>query len=294
MLAARTRSSLCDRRDRVRGMSSIYLLFAMTFALIGLVSFGVDLGRVRTNKAQLQTASDGAAHAGVWSIPKLDFDDARARAIAVADANNCDGDPVELRDADIEFGKFRRANRTFYPVGAVDWQGNTVVIEASNAMRVTGLRTVARGNPINLTFSRIIGRPDFDLIAPATCYIFGGPTRFGIVGIDYVRANGNTIRVDSYLPSLGTYESQTPRENGDVASNGDIDLGNGDVYGDVRPGVDGEISQGPNSEITGWQAPLDTPLNYPPATIPPGCINLGNYRPNDETLSGGSPSIKYQ
>ncbi|MGH7177872.1 MAG: DUF7305 domain-containing protein [Tepidisphaeraceae bacterium] len=277
-----------------RGMSSVYLLFALTFVLFGLVSFAVDLGRVRVGKAQLQTATDAASHAAVWALPMHDFSGAADRAYDVAGANHCDGVAVALQSGDIVFGKYYRPTRTFYPVGTPDWDDETVYIEESNAIRVTGVRHTSRNNPINLSFGPIIGLNTFNLEAPATAYIFGGPVGpggadgFGIVGIDGVGGNGNRARVDSYLPFAGPYSTSTARHNGNVASNGDITLTNSDIYGDARPGPGGHVTEWPNTSVTGWQGPLDAPLSFPPVTVPGGLPTL----PNGTVPGGSTPGAR--
>src|SRR4029079_9883535 len=121
--------------------------------------------------------------------------------------------------------------------------------------------------PVVSTFDPKVNPTANDIETPAVAYIMGGPVKnAAVVVLQYVRSNGNTASVDSYISP--NYNPDNPRKNGSVVSNGDIDLGNADVLGDVRPGVDGEILQKNNSEITGWMAPLDTPVIYPPAKLP--------------------------
>ena len=110
-------------------------------------------------------------------------------------------------------------------------------------------------------------------------------SEFGIIGLNSVTASGggNKARIDSYLPSAGPYGGSNVRHNGNTASNGNISLGNSDIYGMARPGVGKTVTQGPNSIVTGWKGPLDKPLVYPPPTVPGGAQTL----PNGGTVSAG-------
>ena len=285
------------RRNRHRGISSIYIVLIF-FILFFFVSIGVDMGRVRVARNQLQTAADAASFAGAQGLPTANLDIAAGRAIAVAAENRTDGAPVDVDAAqDIEFGLYRITGRTYTPVGSAEPSGHVVVESDANAIKVTPKRLATRGNPIGLTFARVVGRSTFDVWTTATAVVLGGPTNFGIVGIDWIHGNGTQIMIDSYNPNLGPYHSQTPGNNGSIASNGPIELGNADVHGDVRPGVNQFVTQGPTSHVTGWTAPLDQPLVYPPATVPPGCTNLNNFRPPDGFhLAGGTLSspLKYR
>lgn len=274
---------------RERGLSIIYVVMLLLI-LCFFVSIGVDMGRVRVAKSQLQTAADAAVLAGVQALPSADHDDAIDQAVEVAARNTVDGTAVTLwAGQDVEFGLYRVSTRTYTRVGDDEPGFSEVRPSAANAIKITAPRTAARGNPVNLLFARAVGRDTFDVVASATAVVTGGPTRFGIVGLDWVRANGNFAQIDSYDPSLGSYESQPRRHNGTVASNGNIDLGNGDVFGDARPGMTGELFQAPNSVVTGWTAPLDFPLVFPPPSIPAGTTNLGDYRPGKAAvLAGGT------
>ena len=93
-----------DRRGERRGMSVLYIVLILII-LIFFVSIGVDMGRVRTARSQLQTAADAAAFAGVQKLPSADHTLATNSAIAVAAANKADGTPVALQAAnDIQYG----------------------------------------------------------------------------------------------------------------------------------------------------------------------------------------------
>ena len=49
-------------------------------------------------------------------------------------------------------------------------------------------------------------------------------------------------------------------DGGGIASDGNINLINSDVYGDARPGIGKNITFGPNARVTGWMADLEVKL----------------------------------
>ncbi|MBC8107112.1 MAG: hypothetical protein H7Z14_11020 [Anaerolineae bacterium] len=274
------------RRSRDRqGASIVYIGIAM-FVIAGIVSMGVDIGWIRVARSQLQTAADSSALAGALSLPDADADAARAKAISFAQhsSNEFAGTQVSMQTGDVELGMYWPPNTTFYLVGQTLPDGYKVEESDSNAMRTTGRRTSARSNALPLFFARIFGRTQIDVTATATAYVYDGPTSdgFGIVGINSVGSNGNGATIDSYLPP----NYNTRRENAKCASNGDINMGNGDIYGDARPGVNKHLFQGPNSLVTGYTAPLTQPLVFPPAVAPGGATPLGNF--SGSTLAPGT------
>jgi Flp pilus assembly protein TadG len=262
-----------------RGVSIIYVGIAM-LVLIGIVSLAVDLGRVRMVRAQMQAATDAAAFAAVMEMPAVDFNAVEDAAIDIAAANQADNSSVVVKSADVEFGKWNADTRTF-KVLAKGNGGPTDPRHAADAIRVTATR-----DPVPLYLAKAIGVTKVSIQTVATAYIRGGPDRFGIVGLDFIDAKGNPASIDSYPAATNIYSKLTARDRATVASNGDIDLQNGDVLGDARPGVDGVYKAKKNGGATGWTANLQTPLAYPPASVPPGAFQL----PNQATpIDGGSP-----
>ena len=238
------------------GLSAIYFIFLLV-ALAGFVSMAVDIGRIRLARTQIQLATDAAARAGADSLP-ISQQATIDNTVTSADANDVidmdqshnnvigartnPGLPLEPSE-DIEVGIWNPTLRTFTVLTDTAKTPSDERRKA-NAVHVTGRRIKARDNPI-----------------PAD--------KFGFVGLDSVKALGNGAAIDSVsLPS------NTRRGNGWVGSNGNIDLGNGDVYGDARPGAGKAILQGPNSYVSGWQATLSDPLKYPvDAYSAPGANN---------------------
>jgi hypothetical protein len=293
-----------------RGLSAIYTVFVLV-AMVAFVSLAVDIGRIRLARTELQVATDAAARAGADSLPishQATIDNAcdAAEENGVIDAqrsgNNHLGERTNpgvalIPSDDLEVGIWDPKTRTFT---VLDDTGGTVIDERrkANAVHATGRRITERNTPVPLIFGPVIGVFSSDIERQAIAYITGGPDKFGFVGLDFVKATGNFSAVDSVL-----LPSKTRRNNGWVGSNGNIDLGNGDVYGDARPGVGKQILQNPNSIITGWQANLDQPLVYkadtfaPPGgandnglVTPPGTVNGSDFKANG---SANVPAGKY-
>jgi len=263
------------------GLSAIYFIFLLV-ALAGFVSMAVDIGRIRLARTQIQLATDAAARAGADSLPisqqatidntvtsadandVIDMDQSKNNVIG---ARTNPGLPLEPSE-DIEVGIWNPTLRTFTVLTDTAKTPSDERRKA-NAVHVTGRRIKARDNPIPLIFATVVGVFSSDIEREAIAYVTGGADKFGLVELDSVKALGNAAAIDSVsLPS------NTRRGNGWVGSNGNIDLGNGDVYGDARPGAGKAILQGPNSYVSGWQATLSDPLKYPvDAYSAPGANN---------------------
>jgi hypothetical protein len=252
------------------------------------VSLAVDFGRIRLARAQLQTTADVAARAGALSLPKSSqavIDDAvyvavENSVIDTDDASNGRTNPgVQLEPVeDVIFGLWDPQAHTFtelqdHPGSDQDER------RGANAVRAHARRIDERNNPVKLIFAPVVGAFSTQIEREATVYITDGRSNFAFVGIDSVRSTGNQTMIDSAIYGMtGT--------GGGVASNGDIDLGNGDVYGDARAG--GDLIQKGNSIVTGWTAPLDYDLSdrFPPDKYAPTIPLTG-------TTTGISPANVY-
>lgn len=80
----------------------------------------------------------------------------------------------------------------------------------------------------------------------------------GLAAIYNIKMNGNKIYADSYISTDsnystdGRYDPAKARSNGDVASvNGLIDVGNGDVHGDLLTGPTGSYATNKNGSFSG-------------------------------------------
>jgi hypothetical protein len=276
-----------NQRQR-RGLSILYVV-VMMFLLIGFVAFAVDLGRMRLARSQLQTAADASARAGASGLPFIVKGNANPpfdRAKLCAEKNICLSDAVSLNaTADVQLGIWDPTKREYTALNSAFWQD-------ADAITVTTRRISARSNPIKLYFAGILGFPAHSIETTAIAYVKGNPKLgYGVIGLNGITSNGNKATIDSYDGSGGkTYSPATKASNGNVASNGNIDLGNGDISGDARAG--GDVIKGPNANVTGWQAPLDQTLVFPPITSIPSGATVLKPNKNQKTvmLQGGTAS----
>jgi hypothetical protein len=267
------------RVRRSRAFSIVYTV-GLIVVLAAFASLAVDVGRIRLAAAEVQNSADAAARAGADSLPistakTIQNTSDTAAANGVIDEDTSQATPNGARinpgieidpDEDLEFGIWN-PNATD-PMKRWTWiaTGGGAITkndprQRTNAVHVTARRIRDRDNSIPLILAQILpnGPSSTDINRDATAYVSAGPSNFGFVGIDKVDSNGNGATVDSWRDGKnGT--------GGGVGSDGNINLGNGDVYGDARPGTGKSLNQGPNSEVTGWTYPLDYKLadRYPP------------------------------
>ena len=264
------------------GLATIWFILILV-AFSGLVSLAVDLGRVQVARSQLQTAADAAARAGVSGL-RYGATEAHRRAVALALHNMCDGRPVELDPAvDIELGIWRAiddggddgfddgledpndysdidpdltAVHEFVPVPATQWR-------LANAVRVTAVRSTARGGGIPLVWGRLLGKDAVSIRASAIALIESTNPEYGVVGLKKAKLK-DQILVDSYRADAERY-SAAARAHGNVASNGNIRLEKSvKVQGDVRPGRGKRVEfRGKDVTVRGSTSPLDETLSFP-------------------------------
>lgn len=144
-----------NRTRNARGVALLYVTVAL-IALFAVVSLSVDWGRVQWTRTRLQATADAAARYAVAGM-KNDISGvsaAFANAQAVCADNNDGAETVTLQTGDVVTGVWDATARTFTPNANVN---------VANAVKVTLHRTAERGNPIPLTFARLIGRPDADV-----------------------------------------------------------------------------------------------------------------------------------
>jgi hypothetical protein len=276
---------------------SVVGVVMMFIVLAGFVSLAVDVGRIRLAREELQTAADAAACAGARTFPDTNgaqevIDNTDAAAFENPCIDNEDKDKAHLNQRtnpgvvlepgeDVAFGLWDANTRTFTELTD---NSKTATDErlAANAVRANARRLSKRSNPVQLMIAPIVGVFSSDVERVAVATIKGGPQRFGFVGLDWVNAAGTKAKIDSV-----DIKTMTFGDNGWVGSNGNINLGNGDVYGDARPGVTGTLSQGPTSLITGWHANLDQPLSYPavPFVSPAFPANDGSITPSGAVVA---------
>ncbi len=255
------------------GMGLIYATIIMSVMFL-FCSLAVDYGRVQLAKTQLRVAADAAALAAAGEL-KNGITPALNAARTIAAANLSDGTPVALdTNNDVEFGRWDASNHTFTALA-----GNAR--STANSVRVSARRTAARGNAIDLPFSKMFGPNACNVNASAIAV--ASPVQYAAVGLDFIKMSGNGA-TDSYSSAGGAVSSNL----GSVASNGDINLnGNGAIHGDAHPGV-GKAVYGAD-HVSGSTSPLTQPLVYTVTDL--GSIRTINDNPRltpMSAISGGS------
>lgn len=99
-------------------------------------------------------------------------------------------------------------------------------------------------------------------------------------------------KTDSYDSSLGSYDSQTHTQQGDIATNGAITLsGQAYVNGDANPGPDYPFTGTP--PVSGSYATLDAPFTVEP--IPPSILEAARLNNDNDNIIHGSqdPLVGY-
>ena len=131
---------------------TIWALFNLVLVLF-FAGLALDINNAVRSRTQLQGAADAAAHAALYARMKNGTKTGAAEAgIKIAEANmptSLFGDV--LATADVEFGHWERASRTFTP-GVAD-----------TAVRVTTRRLDDRGNSVGTFLMELLGVATFEL-----------------------------------------------------------------------------------------------------------------------------------
>ena len=268
---------------RRRGIAAAYSIL-MLIVLCGLVSMGVDLGRVQVAKTELRSAADAAARAGAVGLA-TSVTQAQTDAAAVAAANTCDGSAVVIdQNLDIEFGTWDDTARTFTLL-----TGGTQ--SSANAVRITARRIAARNTAIPLVFARLVGRATCDINAVAIARLAYGPSPV------YIGLSGLHVHDQIYFLSYNSAVDPNPSlasadSNALVGSNGSFQFGgNNHIWGDLEMGP--SASKVGTTQVTGTTTTLtkDIPTPNSPTWAPganPGGIPQDYTVSSDTTLPGGT------
>jgi hypothetical protein len=262
-------------------MLVIYVVIMMT-ALVMVVSLAVDFGRVTCAKTELRRAADAAARYGATGL-STSPSTARSRAKLAAADNTVDGTPLILVDSDIELGTWNASTGSFSALSGASESG-------ANALRITAARTSAKGNPISLAFTRVLGQTGCDVRAISICSATSNSLG-AFAGLSGVSAGNNTF-FGSYNSSTTpnpTQASSTGKSG--LSSNGAIDAGN-------NSDLDGDAILGPSASVSGLTIDGQTTHSGSNLAVPampvwspgtnPGTIPQ-NYTVNSNTtLNGGT------
>ena len=131
-----------DRGYHRHGSMAILVLIALS-GLLGMTAFAVDSGFLTLSKTTLRAAADAAALAAAGTMTQTDdLDLARNTALEYAHDNVPDSYGEVLVGDDVVFGQWDSDSHTFTPT-------NSEV----NAVKITLVRSFARGNPIGRFFA---------------------------------------------------------------------------------------------------------------------------------------------
>jgi Flp pilus assembly protein TadG len=164
------RVSQCNRRFASsrsrRGMALVYVSM-IVLLMMGFVSMAVDLGRVQVAQTQLQAATDAAARYGAFGLQNILYGVSAATPNAQASGldNLVDGTPLVIQSGDVQVGYWTASSKTFVAVSDPT---------QANAVRVTSVRSAARGTAIPMTFLKALGRPSFDIQATSIAMLHPG------------------------------------------------------------------------------------------------------------------------
>lgn len=245
------------------GMLLIWAALCMVFVM-AFVAFSLDVGYIVVTECELQNAADAGAISGAKALA-VGPEAAVTAACNWAARNLVAGEPAEVSPSDVELGHWDSQTAQFTPLTGSAAGGAT-------AVRVTCHRSVARGNALRLFIAPLLGIDSTNLRASAISTLEGDHCGI-IVGREYVTINNGDV--DSYDSRIGSYYSQKPRKNGDVCSDGPIQLlNNGHVLGDALPGRGYFVNLPQN--VTGSTRPRLGPIQFSPVNASLAAANNNN------------------
>lgn len=146
------------------------LVAVMLVMLLGFAALVIDIGELFRGRGELQNASDAAALAAARHLDRTPDGLIRARAAAheYAGHHQAVGTQVEIADADIVFGHWDDAARSFTAL-------DDAAYPSINAVKVIDRRQEASGNAVQLRLAPLIGHDTADVSSTAIA-VAGGPT----------------------------------------------------------------------------------------------------------------------
>lgn len=154
-----------------RGATLVFVAVVL-IALLAAMALAVDMGMLYVGRNDAQRAADAAALAGARSFSTSCLPTnscaaggpqeavATTRAELVGAQNNILGQPAVIQGSDISF---------------------TYPYPYEPQITVKVLRTVARGNPVNTIFGRVLGKYLANISATATAEAYNGPAAYSCV-----------------------------------------------------------------------------------------------------------------
>ena len=248
-----TRAGASSRLDNQQGAVLIQVAVAM-LALLALSSFVFDYGVMWVSRGQAQNSADAGALSGAISLAfnsPTDQAAARARAIAMAQANKVWQQAPSVTNADVTFPAC--------PPGIPGPQDQCVKVDV--------FRNQARGNALPTFFAKLAGISNQGTVATATAQVVTGDTTACLrpwAVLDRWQefgADGPTPLPSSTFDKYSTGQGNTPPQENDVY----IPPSQGGGTGYTLPADRGRqfgIKMGPsggNEISSGWFRTIDLP-----------------------------------
>lgn len=179
--------------DARRG-AMLVLVSTLLVLLLAMSLFTVDVAYMQLTRSELRSACDAAAKAGAEALRRTrDPQVARAVAIDIAAKNSVGGQPLIIRDRDIELGDTRLKSDGSWEFAAHH--------TPYTAVRVTAALGGSSGNPpVNLFFADIFGSGAFEPTRTSTaahtaveiclCIDRSHSMCFDLSGVDWVYPSG--------------------------------------------------------------------------------------------------------
>ena len=211
---------------RRRGALLVYVTLVMVVAL-ALAMLCIDVAHERLVKVQLQGAADAAAR---YAAQGISNGTATSKAQSIAASNTADGTPVVLQSGDVTVGTW--SGGSFTPGGS-----------SPNAVKVTAVRSAARGNAVQVWWGGLFGQSSSNLSASAIATGVQTPVA-GFIGLNAVTFNTNSF--------FGSYRSSqtTSPSHGTAGSNARLGS-NGAIVGQNNSTLQGFAVLGPGGSISG-------------------------------------------
>lgn len=272
MLASKRRLAVCcalgrDQLTRFRSPALVVVqVMVLLTVIFGFAALSIDLGLIYLSTAEMQVAVDAGALSGATSLSAGNAtaaDEARAYAARhYVDAQAMVTGPGTV--VDVVIGNWEGLSRTFNPLTGTE-------SVAPNAVRVMGER-----NPLDLLFAPVLGVMSTYVTKHAVAARGSGRCA-GIWGLDGITGNGN-IQTDSYDSRDGAYGGANIRPNGDICSNGDIELNGSavDIYGDAMWGPAASLLIAGQPKVWGITGPLCCAADAPTVDTTDAMLNNDN------------------
>ena len=269
------------RREHGVAMMWVAVILLLIILIVGL---GLDSAKGFLVAHQLQNAADAAALAGA-RVVKLDPNNARNTAIAVALLNFADGNAVELADnagnlpnGDVVVGRYDRSIGEFTPT-----------LDGVNAIKVVARRTdTSLGGPVPLNFGPIAGIDTVNIERHAIGMTSGG-TGAGLIalrpdGIGLLLNGGAIIDVNDGAVQVNSADDNATRLIGTVELNAD-EL---NIWGDISATGGIDLDEYP-FPINTSAPPIPDPLCPDPPTT---CIPPPTWDPSADLGGGDTVTIE--